>query len=205
MVGMTDEAAFLATIIASPEDDEPRLVYSDWLEEHKQAELAEFIRIQIKIAATGISDSRQVARVNEIRNQHEVEWLINLGLAKRKTDGVHVNADEVQYRRGFLEVIAMRWEQWKKHAPKLLVMTPIREVVLAQKIEMMSYLTDQEYAADTITYWRGGDFVTIERFGKIRFRYPSVASAASVIRSSFTVPVPEEKLTPVVLRGGKAK
>jgi uncharacterized protein (TIGR02996 family) len=30
---MSDEAAFLNAILANPEDDAPRLVYADWLEE----------------------------------------------------------------------------------------------------------------------------------------------------------------------------
>jgi uncharacterized protein (TIGR02996 family) len=46
---MTDEA-FLQAIIESPDDDTPRLVYADWLEEHGQAERAAFIRVQCELA-----------------------------------------------------------------------------------------------------------------------------------------------------------
>src|SRR4029450_634982 len=38
---MSDEAALLRAIIASPEDDDARLVYSDCLEEHGRADQAE--------------------------------------------------------------------------------------------------------------------------------------------------------------------
>lgn len=41
------ERGFLADIIANPEDDVPRLIYADWLEDHGQDERAEFIRVQI--------------------------------------------------------------------------------------------------------------------------------------------------------------
>lgn len=41
---------FLAAICATPEDDGPRLIYSDWLEERGDAERAEFIRVQCKLA-----------------------------------------------------------------------------------------------------------------------------------------------------------
>jgi len=44
---MTPDDAFIADIIANPEDDTPRLIYADWLEEHGQHERAEFIRLQI--------------------------------------------------------------------------------------------------------------------------------------------------------------
>jgi uncharacterized protein (TIGR02996 family) len=42
--------AFLQAIHANPEDDTPRLVYADWLEEHGDAARAEFIRVQCEKA-----------------------------------------------------------------------------------------------------------------------------------------------------------
>ena len=44
---MTDRAALLAAVLAAPEDDAPRLVYADWLDEHGEGERAELIRVQI--------------------------------------------------------------------------------------------------------------------------------------------------------------
>ena len=41
----------LKTIIENPDDDAPRLVFADWLDEHGEPERAEFIRVQIKLAA----------------------------------------------------------------------------------------------------------------------------------------------------------
>jgi uncharacterized protein (TIGR02996 family) len=41
-------AAHLAGILAVPEDDLRRLVLADWLEEHGEAERAEFIRVQVE-------------------------------------------------------------------------------------------------------------------------------------------------------------
>jgi uncharacterized protein (TIGR02996 family) len=46
---MTD-TAFLAQICALPEDDGPRLVYADWLEEYGQCDRASFIRVQCELA-----------------------------------------------------------------------------------------------------------------------------------------------------------
>ena len=45
-----DEQALLNGIGASPDDDLPRLVYADWLEERNQGVRAEFIRLQCEIA-----------------------------------------------------------------------------------------------------------------------------------------------------------
>lgn len=48
---MTEEQAFIATIIESPQDDGPRLMFADWLDEHGQEERAEFICVQCTLAA----------------------------------------------------------------------------------------------------------------------------------------------------------
>jgi uncharacterized protein (TIGR02996 family) len=41
-----DERALIQTIIANPDDDLPRLVYADWLEEHGRAASAELFRCE---------------------------------------------------------------------------------------------------------------------------------------------------------------
>ena len=41
---------FLRTIAENPDDDNPRLVFSDWLEENGHQDRAEFIRLQIELA-----------------------------------------------------------------------------------------------------------------------------------------------------------
>jgi uncharacterized protein (TIGR02996 family) len=41
--------AFLQAICAKPEDDTPRLVYADWLEEQGDTDRAEFIRVQCEL------------------------------------------------------------------------------------------------------------------------------------------------------------
>ena len=51
---MSDEQrGFWKSIRANPEDDLPRLVYADWLDEHGQADRAEFIRVQCGLAKLG--------------------------------------------------------------------------------------------------------------------------------------------------------
>jgi uncharacterized protein (TIGR02996 family) len=55
---MTDEA-FLQTIAEDLDDDTPRLVYADWLDEHGQPERAEFIRVQCELAGMTADDPRR--------------------------------------------------------------------------------------------------------------------------------------------------
>jgi uncharacterized protein (TIGR02996 family) len=47
---MSDDDALLNAIAAHPEEDTPRLMYADWLDEHGQSIRAEFIRVQVAIA-----------------------------------------------------------------------------------------------------------------------------------------------------------
>lgn len=47
MIHTDESAALVASVLTSPADDLPRLVYADWLEEHGEPEWAEFIRGQI--------------------------------------------------------------------------------------------------------------------------------------------------------------
>jgi uncharacterized protein (TIGR02996 family) len=46
-----DDTSFLRAICWSPFDDGPRLVYADWLEERGECARAEFIRVQVALAA----------------------------------------------------------------------------------------------------------------------------------------------------------
>jgi uncharacterized protein (TIGR02996 family) len=46
----SEEAGFLADICENPDDDTPRLVYADWLQERDREARAEFIRVQCGIA-----------------------------------------------------------------------------------------------------------------------------------------------------------
>ncbi len=48
---MTDRLPFLAAIRDHHDDDAPRLVYADWLDERGESDYAEFIRVQCELAS----------------------------------------------------------------------------------------------------------------------------------------------------------
>ncbi len=50
---MRQDNGFLEDITEHPDDDTPRLVYADWLDDHGQPERAEFIRVQCELARLG--------------------------------------------------------------------------------------------------------------------------------------------------------
>lgn len=75
-----DHDAFFRAICAAPDDDGPRLVYADWLDEQGDAVLsarAEFIRLQCALAADALpDDARLEARVRArgLYETHRVTW-----------------------------------------------------------------------------------------------------------------------------------
>ena len=48
---MSTESGFLSEIRERPGDDAPRLVFADWLDDQGQADRAEFVRAQVRLAA----------------------------------------------------------------------------------------------------------------------------------------------------------
>src|SRR5437868_6707171 len=56
---MPTEEAFVQAIIADPDDDAPRLIYADWLDEQGESERAEFIRVQVALARMDEDDERR--------------------------------------------------------------------------------------------------------------------------------------------------
>src|SRR5947209_6126110 len=67
---MVDESAFVAAILAAPDDDGPRLVFADWLEERGDTDRSEFIRVQIELARPPLEPARR----NQLRRR-EVDLL----------------------------------------------------------------------------------------------------------------------------------
>lgn len=71
------EAELIAEILAAPDDDAPRMIYADWLEEHGSPR-AELVRVQWERAHTHQSDPRWKrldARATALMKRHEREWL----------------------------------------------------------------------------------------------------------------------------------
>jgi uncharacterized protein (TIGR02996 family) len=68
---MSDEPALLAAIRAHPDEDTPRLMYADWLDEHGQPDRAEFIRLQCAVAV----HEAPTLRALELQERNREQWL----------------------------------------------------------------------------------------------------------------------------------
>jgi uncharacterized protein (TIGR02996 family) len=105
---MSDEAALLHAIYANPDDDTPRLVYADWLDEHDQPERAEFIRVQVERDARTDHSSdeyqRLVAREAELLAAHCPAWRSHLGAF---AEAMREERVEIGFVRGLPESLSL--------------------------------------------------------------------------------------------------
>lgn len=93
---MNEREEFLEAIRRRPEDDAPRLLFADWLEERGDA-LGEFIRVECALAAMPAGDPQR--DVLERRDRDLTAGFSNEILAELRTAGLK----EVRFRRGFAD------------------------------------------------------------------------------------------------------
>jgi uncharacterized protein (TIGR02996 family) len=118
---MRIEDAFLHDILAHPDDDAPRLIYADWLDEHNDPR-GEFIRLQCALAQLSDEDPHRwplELREQELLSGHEERWLPK-GISKT----------QCAFRRGFVEEITLYLESFLDRADRLFEQVPIRRLSL---------------------------------------------------------------------------
>src|SRR5262249_26498683 len=118
------EEAFLAAIAAAPDDDTPRLVFADWVDDNSQPEWAEFIRLQCRLAALPTDDPQRPAlqeREVECFRSRAPRWLGRAGLTLLFGAEFDPEVDELmgplwegevdafEFRRGWLHSLCLVW------------------------------------------------------------------------------------------------
>ena len=114
---MSDDDAFLAAIIADPDNDMPRLVYADYLDEQGESDRAEFIRVQCELAQLDETDRRfkeLTERQGQLLNIHHRSWAVP-GFEGRQL-----------FHRGFVEDIDLLAGVLIQEGRSLFEQTPIR-------------------------------------------------------------------------------
>jgi uncharacterized protein (TIGR02996 family) len=126
----THDEAFLEAIREQPDDDAPRLIYADWLEEHGQPERAEFIRVQCGKERVPSGSPRYyefLSREQALLVEHEKEWLGSLN------DVLKYH----QFRRGFLDSIELEPYEFLRKEAELFHLGPIRELSLSKPYPLL--------------------------------------------------------------------
>lgn len=123
---MTERDLLLKAVCEHPEDDTPRLVLADWLQENGEEARAEFIRLQVLMAQveSQAKDNwpawqRLCARESELRIGHDEEWWRELPEAP----GYRLGR---LFVRGFVErAMVTQWDAFARDVEVVLAASPI--------------------------------------------------------------------------------
>jgi uncharacterized protein (TIGR02996 family) len=118
---MANEQSFLAAIAESLEDDVPRLIFADWLEERGEDARAEFIRVQCELARLDPHSPRYPElhlRQLDLLAEHEHEWLGEWSERLVRWE----------FRRGFLHTATITPAPFLDHGEDLFARHPVERV-----------------------------------------------------------------------------
>lgn len=118
---MTDDELLRAAIVARPDEDLPRLVYADFLQEAGHDDRAELIRVQCALERLPPTDPERpelTRRESELLAAHKPEWRI-AGLTGTQT-----------FRRGMIESVETTAEALVRADPEVLRLAPVRHLRL---------------------------------------------------------------------------
>ncbi|MBY0459689.1 MAG: TIGR02996 domain-containing protein [Gemmataceae bacterium] len=123
---MRDDEALLAAVIQHPDEDTPRLIYADWLQDHGRPERAEFIRFQVERDRLPFgADARRrelLARETALLERHRKRWFDPFRCA--------FGAVKVTFRRGFVEHLETDAQSYLASSQALYRSAPLRSVVV---------------------------------------------------------------------------
>ena len=135
---MSDHDALVAAICDQPDEDTPRLVYADWLDENDRPEQAAFVRAQVELARTPPWEPFAV-----LCKWRRPEW--QTGKPFRETlprvDGSGVEWHAEAFRRGLGWRLNVRNPiAWEQQEAQVLERAPVGEMYL--------------WSAPTLDHWR---------------------------------------------------
>ena len=135
---MTDRMALLQSVLANPDDDIPRLVYADWLEEFgSDADVARshFIRAEIEAEGLPANSPERIeaeSTAAKLFNKHGTTWNAELTNWNAWHDSSFV------YRRGFVEELRTLSWRFAQEGEEILRAAPITRLKLTIKHSLES-------------------------------------------------------------------
>jgi uncharacterized protein (TIGR02996 family) len=133
---MTDGDALRRTVVAAPDDDTPRLIYADWLDENSQSERATFIRRQVE-AARAEPFSLQARTVetaaNNLLEKYQRNWSRHLD---------EFDSESPRFKRGFIEHVDVEPTTFVKSNASILGVEPIQSLrIVRPETEAFDYIS----------------------------------------------------------------
>lgn len=120
------EQAFLEAILECPDDDTPRLIFADWLEERGDAKAvarAEFIRVQCALAGGQLTSPRRIEferRAQQILDEWGELWV----------RPIRRLVQSWAFHRGFIDEVVVWDDRFLAVADRLFCRAPIQHVKL---------------------------------------------------------------------------
>jgi uncharacterized protein (TIGR02996 family) len=206
-----DERAFLDAVLASPDDDLPRLVYADWLEERRRGDRAAMIRRGITSGGEWRADnmSRLLPSGNGlgVHSRYLTDrWTRrNIGFPPQGFIG-YVRAAmprpaplrrcEVVVRRGFVCDLVVPWEWWRDNGNDVVDRCPVRqhnagtakEPIWVPGTGGLVRLTDSPLDTTYPVFWQNpGGTYRCERWPGVRFGLPApyYPNGMTAVRNAF--------------------
>ncbi len=155
---MNVQDSILQDICDHPDDDTPRLIYADWLEENggpAEKDRAELIRVQIVLAGMAPDDERRdglEARERELLAARGSEWL-------KPLEGLSAPV----FRHGFVERADMGARKFLTHGGRIFQRTPLRDLKLL-RLNQTQGGTEAVAGCDLLRRLRGLDLANSALF-----------------------------------------
>ena len=138
-----EERSFVYAVIESPDDDLPRLVFADWLDEHGEVDRAAFIRLSVEILATvrwGEPHHKDFAGVHRLREQRGEVNRILTSQGFSSLDGLPrwpFPRDQIEpiWERGFVRGVICSGGMWLEYGDDVMRDNPIRDVTLTGRVD----------------------------------------------------------------------
>ncbi len=134
---MNEREALLRSVCENSDEDTPRLVFADWLQENGEEARAEFIRAQVEAARLPTDNDRRAGLVRRgaaIQKRFGEQWLGELPVPDKE----HINwveapdwLDGETFDRGFPSLLRVKTTgTLAKYADKLFSATPVRRLMI---------------------------------------------------------------------------
>lgn len=147
MSASDEERAFWQAILNAWDDDTPRLVYADWLDEHGHHERAELIRVQCEAECLPKDEPRR----KELE-QRGIDLSCSLAQSGSWDDG------SCDFRRGFFSYLSVKAPHFVQHAKQFEALGPIGRAIIEFR-HREDYWRDREEEDDP--YGTAEDFARL--------------------------------------------
>jgi uncharacterized protein (TIGR02996 family) len=160
---VTHEEAFLEAILERPDDDAPRLIFADWLEDNGDPDRAEFIRVRIEVARRPPAPWNRAVKLIE---DNWDRWVKPLTLLADDTALRHqpwlasrlrVSPSDLanKFPRGFIPTFTLRANTFLARAEPIFVLTALTRLRLDHPGDLGGELA----ACSGLRYIRELDFI----------------------------------------------